>query len=141
MRYTKRRLVSVAASLFCLSAQAQETSSTAAVGETLLHPLSISIGDQLNAPFPATAEESAVQSVAFQLEQKRAAEAAAAELPGLWRASFWKYLPRSTGGTMNSSIVSDDDSVLTPAYLMLSARLLERQVDASDKRTKLLFSK
>lgn len=82
-----------------------------------------------------------MQSIELQIEQQRATEAASAELPGLWRASFWKYLPRSTGGTLNSPIAGDDDPVLTPGYLMLSARLLEREVNASDKVTKLLFIK
>lgn len=76
-----------------------------------------------------------------QIELRRAAEAATAELPSFWRASFWKYLPKSSGGTLNSPIAGDDDPAVTPAYLMLSARLLEREANASDKTAKLLFSK
>ncbi|MEO8951296.1 MAG: hypothetical protein ABI362_04700 [Chthoniobacterales bacterium] len=127
--------------MFYLSAQAQEPTPPAAVGEARLHPLSITIGGDHDAPSSATAQELAVQSIELQIEQQRATEAASAELPGLWRASFWKYLPRSTGGTLNSPIAGDDDPVLTPGYLMLSARLLEREVNASDKVTKLLFIK
>lgn len=141
MRHTKGRLAFVAAFLFCLSVQAQEPAPVAAVGETLLHPLSITLGGHLDAPSLATAQGLAVQSVTLQIEQQRATEAASAELPGLWRASFWKYLPKSTGDTLNSPIAGDDDPVLTPGYLMLSARLLEHEVDASDKMTKLLFTK
>jgi hypothetical protein len=76
-----------------------------------------------------------------QIEQKRAADTAAFQLPAFWRASFWKYLPRSTGGTMNSPVGSEDDPFFTPTYLTLSARLLEREAEASDKTAKLFFAK
>jgi hypothetical protein len=154
MRHKKRRLIPVTALLFGFSAQAQEPTPSSTVGETLLHPLSITITGHLDAPSPATSltghldarspatsGELAVRYIGDQIEQKRAAEAAAAQLPAFWRASFWKYLPKSSGGTMNSPIAGDDDPVTTPTYLTLSARLLEREVEASDKATKLLFAK
>jgi hypothetical protein len=140
MRHNKRHLIAVTALLFCLSAQAQEPTPSPTVGETLLHPLSITIGGHLDARSRATSEEVAVRYLGDQIEQKRAAEAATAQLPSFWRA-FWKYLPKITGGTMNSAIAGDDDPAVTPAYLMLSARLLEREADASDKTVKVLFSK
>ncbi|MFZ1220680.1 MAG: hypothetical protein WAO00_15405 [Chthoniobacterales bacterium] len=120
--------------------QAQEE---AAAGETLLHPLSITITGHLAPPPRSTAEQRAVQYLENQIEQKQAAEAAAAQLPAFWRAPFWKYLPKSTGGTMNSPGIGggDDDPAVTPTYLMLSARLLEREAAASDKAAKLFFAK
>jgi hypothetical protein len=141
MRHTNRCVIPAIVFLFCHSAHAQEPTAEATVGETLLHPLSITITGHLIAPPRPTSEELAVRYLENQIEQKRAAEATAAQLPAFWRASFWKYLPKSTGGTMNSPVASDDDPVMTPTYLMLSARLLEREAEASDKTAKLFFAK
>lgn len=135
----KLRLLLVAAFALCLSAQAQEPTPPPAVGETLLHPLSITIGGSSSLSFSATAQERAVQSVELQIEQRRAVQAASAETPGLWRASFWKYLPTSTGGSLNSPTTSDIDPAITPGYLLLSDRVLERKVSAADKTTAVLF--
>jgi len=141
MRHTNRCLIPAVAFLFCHSGQAQEPTAGSTVGETLLHPLSITITGHFAAPPGPTSTELAVRYIGNQIEQKRAAEAATAQLPAFWQASFWKYLPKSTGGTMNSPITRDDDPVVTPTYLMLSARLLEREAEASDKTAKLLFAK
>jgi hypothetical protein len=103
--------------------------------------LTITIGDLLHPPSSATAQEFTVKSVGLQIEQKRASEAAATELPGLWRASFWQYLPASSGRTLNSPIAGEDDSVLTPGYLRFPTRQLERKVIASDRTMELLFSR
>jgi hypothetical protein len=139
---TKRRLLSVAICLICLSTKAQQPTPPTAVGETLLHPLSISLGDHLNARSSTGLQALTVRSIGLQIDQKRTAEAAAAETPGLWRASFWKYLPRSSGDSLNSPIAEDDtDSMVTPGYLLLSARLLERKAEASDKTAKYLFAR
>jgi hypothetical protein len=40
---------------------------------------------------------------------------------------------------MNSPVEKDDDPFLTPAYLTVIARQLDREVAASDKRAKFLF--
>ena len=141
MRHTNRCVIPAIAFFFCHSVQAAEPTAEATAGETLLHPLSITITGHLASPPRPTSQELAVRYIENQIEQKRAMEAAAARLPVLWRASFWKYLPKSTGGTMNSSIAGDDDPLVTPTYLMLSARLLEREAEASDKTAKLLFGK
>jgi hypothetical protein len=140
MRHTNRCVIPAIVFLFCHSAQAQEPSVEATIGETLLHPLSITITAHLAAPPRPTSEELAVRYLENQIEQKRAAEATSTQLPAFWGASFWKYLP-SSAGTMNSPVARDDDPVVTPTYLMLSARLLEREVVASDKTAKLLFAK
>jgi hypothetical protein len=141
MRHTNHRIIPAIVFLFCRSAHAQESTAEGTVGEMLLHPLSITITGHLTAPPRPTSEELAVRYLENQIEQKQAAEVAAAQLPAFWRASFWKYLPKSTGGTMNSPVGSDDDPVVTPTYLMLSARLLEREAEASDKTAKLLFAR
>ena len=141
MRHTNRCVIPAIVFLFCHPTQAQERTAEAAVGEMLLHPLSITITGHLAPPPRSTAEQRAVQYLENQIEQKHAAEAAAAQLPALWRAPFWKYLPKSTGGTMNSPVGSDDDPFFTPTYLTLSARLLEREAAASDKAAKLFFAK
>jgi hypothetical protein len=141
MHHTNRCLIRALVFLFCHSVQAQEPPTEATVGETLLHPLSITITGEFAAPPRPTSEELAVRYLVNQIEQKRAADTAAFQLPAFWRASFWKYLPKSTGGTMNSPVSRDDDPVMTPTYLMLSARLLEREAEASDKTAKLLFAK
>jgi hypothetical protein len=141
MRYTNRCVIPAIVFLFCRSAQAQEATAEATVGETLLHPFSITITGHLAAPPRATWEERALRYLENQIQEKRAAEAAEGQLPAFWRASFWKYLPKSTGGTMNSPVTGDDDPFMTPSYLMLSARLLEREAEASDKAAKLFFAK
>ncbi len=119
------------------SARAQEP----AVGELLLHPADIVISGRLETSPDAKTGKFAVEFIGKEIDLKRAADEAAARLPAFWKASFWKYLPVDPGGTLNSPTVSDDDPFLTPAYLTLAGRLLEREVIASDKRTELLFGK
>lgn len=141
MHCTKCRFISAGAFVFCISVQAQEPTPASAVGETLLNPLSITIAGHLDAPLRTRSTELATRYIGDQIERKRAAEAAEVQLPAFWSASFWKYLPKSSGGTLNSAVAGDDDPVVTPTYLTLSDRLLEREVDISDKTAKLLFAK
>ena len=141
MRHTNRCVIPTIVFLFCHSVQAQEPTAEAAVGEMLLHPESITITGQFTALPRPTSGELAVRYLVNQIEQKRAVDTAASQLPAFWRASFWKYLPKSTGGTMNSPVGSEDDPFFTPIYLTLSARLLEREAEASDKTAKLFFAK
>ena len=141
MRPAKCRLIFVGVLVFCISVRAQEPSPASALGETLLHPLSITLTGHLDVPSRPTSTELATKYIGDQIEQKRATEAAAAQLPAFWSASFWKYLPKSSGGTLNSPTTRDDDPAVTPTYLMLTARLLEREADMSDKTAKLFFAK
>jgi hypothetical protein len=93
-------------------------------------------------PTTSPALELATRFIGDQIDKKRNAEAAEATIDRLWKASFLGLIPIKPGGhpgTMNSPIEKDDDPFLTPAYLTVVSRQLDREVAASDKRARFLF--
>ena len=86
----------------------------------------------------------AVKEIGDQIERRREAELdKATTLGAFWRARFWDYLPKSTGGSMNSPVAGgdDDDPFITPSYLLLQNMILERKVAESDRRARFFFAR
>ncbi len=91
-----------------------------------------------------TSFDRAVKGIQEQMEKRREEELdKATPLGAFWRARFWGYLPRSTGGSLNSPISDGDseDPFIIPSYLLLQNMILERQAKESDARARLLFGR
>jgi hypothetical protein len=89
-----------------------------------------------------TSFDRAVKNIQDQMDTRRDAELdKASTLGAIWRARFWNYLPKATGGTMNSPTEEDDDPFFTPSYLTLASRVLDRQLAESDARARVFFKR
>jgi hypothetical protein len=90
-----------------------------------------------------TSFDRAVKEIGDQIERRREAELDKASTGGaFWRARFWDYLPKSTGGSMNSPVAgADEDPFITPFYLMPANRILDRQATESDALSRHLFGR
>jgi hypothetical protein len=109
-----------------------------------LEPFVITITNDFELSGRRTAFDRAVKNIQDQIEKSREAELdKATPLGAFWRARFWAYLPKSTGGSLNSPVAGgdDDDPFITPSYLLLQNMILERQAAESDRRARLFFGR
>jgi hypothetical protein len=103
----------------------------------------ITLGNDFQLSRGPTWTDRAVKIIENQIEQKRAAELEKASSQGaFWGARFWDYLPKGSG-SLNSPVtdIDEDDPFITPSYLMLANKSLDRQIAESEARSRLFFSK
>lgn len=96
----------------------------------------------LEAPTRMEVTHQTLRLIQKQLDEKEAAEAGSSPLEPLWKARFWKYLPKSGAQSMNSPMldISEDDKFFAPAYLQVNDHQLQEEVRLSDQRVLSLFS-
>jgi hypothetical protein len=123
------------------------TSAQATSPQTLvLNPqrIVITLTNDFQAPRSPTSFDRAVKNIGDQIDARREAELDKATTVGaLWRARFWDYLPRSTGGSLNSPVTGgdDEDPFIVPFYLLPANRILDRKVAESDALARYLFGR
>lgn len=103
----------------------------------------ITLSNDFQAP-RSTSFDRAVKNIGDQIDARREMELDKATTVGaLWRARFWDYLPRSTGGSMNSPVTGgdDEDPFIVPFYLLPANRILDRKVAESDALARHLFGR
>ena len=90
-----------------------------------------------------TSFDRAVKDIGDQIERRREVDLdKASTLGAIWRARFWDYLPKSTGGSLNSPVAGDDeDPFIVPFYLLPANRILDRKVAESDALARHLFGR
>ena len=122
-----------------LRGQVDNTPQTSS-GQTLaLNPerITITLTNDFEFSRNPTSFDRAVKDIGDQIERRREVELdKATPLGAFWRARFWDYLPKSTGGSLNSPVAGgdDDDPFITPFYLLPANRILDRKVAESDAR-------
>ncbi|MFL6583394.1 MAG: hypothetical protein ACJ8KU_02620 [Chthoniobacterales bacterium] len=99
----------------------------------LLHPERITLTANFEAPAGPTAVERAITSIGKQIDARRAADAAHAQVAPLWNLAIWRYLPADPTSTLNSRVAADDDPFFTPQYMTLSGRQLDHQLKLTEK--------
>jgi hypothetical protein len=105
--------------------------------------IAITLTNHFELPRHSTSFDRAVKDIGDQIETKREAELdKATTLGAIWRARFWDYLPKSTGGTMNSPVAGDvEDPFIVPFYLLPANRILDLKVAESDALADHLFGR
>ena len=108
-----------------------------------LQPFVIAITSDFELSRGPTSFDRAVKHIQDQMDKRREVELdKATPLGAFWHARFWDYLPRSTGGSMNSPVAGDtEDPFIIPSYLLLQNMILEREAAKSDVRARDLFGK
>jgi hypothetical protein len=123
-----------------LSVRGQADAPTVTTGDILQHPSRITIVGHFEVPSSSTSVlELAERSIAAQIDQKRAADAANAQTHPIWSLAIWRYFPANPGGTLNSPVVKDDDPFFTPEYLKVRGRQLDYETRVSDKASLRFF--
>jgi hypothetical protein len=128
-------------------AQTEERNIKPIVASLLLDSSAITLTNHFEVSTAPTTLELAIQSLEKQIDQKRADDAVRSTLEPFWQASFWKYIPigrmaaGGASGVIPSPIVKQDDPFFLPEYLKVSARQLDREMAASEKRSQLLFGR
>jgi hypothetical protein len=108
-----------------------------------LQPFVMTITNDFELSRGPTSFDRAVKNIQDQIDKRREVELdKATPLGAIWRARFWDYLPRSTGGSMNSPVAGvEDDPFIIPSYLLLQNMILERQAAKSDAVARDLFGR
>jgi hypothetical protein len=107
-----------------------------------LEPMVITITNEFSLSRTPTSFDRAVKNIQDQMDAKRESELdKASPLGAVWAARFWDYLPKATGGSMNSPTEEDDDPFIVPSYLLLQNRILDRLVAESDARARVFFGR
>jgi hypothetical protein len=128
-----------------LNAQVASGPESTSAQTLVLNPerIVITLSNDFQAPRAPTSFDRAVKNIGDQIDAKREAELDKATTIGaLWRARFWDYLPRSTGGSLNSPVADDnEDPFIVPFYLLPANRILDRKVAESDALARHLFGR
>ena len=103
--------------------------------------IAITIKGDFELSIRPTSFDRAVKHIKDQIENRREVELdKASTLGAFWRARFWDYLPKSTGGSLNSPVGDvDEDPFIIPSYLLLQNRILDGRVAESDALSRYLF--
>lgn len=88
--------------------------------------IAITIKGDFELSIRPTSFDRAVKHIQDQIENRREVELdKASTLGAFWRARFWDYWPKSSGGSLNSPLADvDKDSFIIPSYLLLQNRIL-----------------
>ena len=128
-----------------LNGQESNSNQTSSAQTLALNPdrIAITLTHNFELPRRETSFDRAVRDIGDQIERRREVELdKATTLGAFWRARFWDYLPKSTGGTMNSPVAGDDeDPFIVPFYLLPANRILDRKVAESDALARHLFGR
>ena len=128
-----------------VNGQENNSNQTSSAQTLALNPdrIAITLTHNFELPRRQTSFDRAVRDIGDQIDRRREVELdKATTLGAFWRARFWDYLPKSTGGTMNSPVDGDDeDPFIVPFYLLPANLILDRQVAESDARARFLFGR
>ena len=128
-----------------VSGQENNSNQTSSAQTLALNPdrIAITLTHNFELPRRQTSFDRAVRDIGDQIDARREAELdKATTLGAFWRARFWNYLPKATGGTMNSPVDGDsEDPFVVPFYLLPANRILDRKAEESDALARHLFGR